>query len=61
MIETLGGRKYIVSFLFSVLVFVAFILGKVSFEEFKSFFLILNGAYFTSNIISKFAPDESKK
>jgi len=55
--EKLGGRKYFTSLLFSLLCFLGFIFGKVSFEEFKIFFLLLNAAYFTANTVAKFAPE----
>lgn len=58
--EKIGGRKYFTALSFSTLTFVAFIFGKVSFEEFKIFFLILNAAYFTANTVSKFSSEQKK-
>lgn len=60
MIEKLGGRKFIISVLVVILLFILLLTCKITSMEFLNTLSIITGAYITGNVVSKFADKEEK-
>jgi len=56
MIEKLGGRKYILTILASILLFVLVMVNKITAKEFIDFMIANIGIYGLANTIQKFSP-----
>lgn len=54
--DNLKSTKFWMSVVCLVMVFVAFMIGKIGADEFMPFVLGILGTYSVSNVASKFAP-----
>ena len=58
MIENLGGRKFIFSFLLTILAFVLVMAGLIGTEEWVVLVKFLLATYVAGNVVTKFALKE---
>lgn len=56
-IDKIGGRKFIMSIIVEILIFVALVLGKIDGQTFMITTGLISGLYGVTNTVAKFSPE----
>lgn len=54
MINKIGGRKFVYTFLLTLIGFVFVLIGKMTPKEYFDFCIVIGGIYTAGNVVSKF-------